>query len=234
MNKWLKGLIGGVIGGVANTIILMIADPITFNVNELPKLGKVGLISAILNAAFYLAKAPVPPTPKPRVARNKTPLPLPLILAGLFAFAAFGALVGCSTPGTSNPPAGETNSVDLVKLERTTNFVRVIARDAVSLVLRDHPSARQEFSIALIGLNTLLNEGTLDPQLVRETLAQIIKGDASDSSWMAITAALTAYEIYFGEAVARKLNTQEYILPVLRAFRDGLRQALEVPPPAES
>jgi len=59
--KWLKGLISAVIGGAANSITVMIVDPIAFNLNEgASKLGVVALVSAILAAAMYLKQSPLP------------------------------------------------------------------------------------------------------------------------------------------------------------------------------
>lgn len=58
---WLKGLIAAVVGGVANTVTLMIADPLTFNLGEgFDKLVTVAATSAIVSAAMYLAKSPIP------------------------------------------------------------------------------------------------------------------------------------------------------------------------------
>jgi hypothetical protein len=58
---WLKGLISAVIGGVANSIGLMIADPATFNLVEgLPKLKTAAIVAAIVALAFYLKASPLP------------------------------------------------------------------------------------------------------------------------------------------------------------------------------
>ena len=60
-NKWLKGLISAVIGGAANSITVMIVDPIAFNLDEgATKLGTVALVSAIVAAAMYLKQSPLP------------------------------------------------------------------------------------------------------------------------------------------------------------------------------
>jgi hypothetical protein len=56
-----KGLIAAVIGGVANSVTLMIADPLNFNLGEgINKLLTVAATSAIIAAAAYLAKSPIP------------------------------------------------------------------------------------------------------------------------------------------------------------------------------
>lgn len=58
---WLKGLVSAVIGGVANSVVLMIADPSTFNLQQGKEhLVTVSVTTAILSAAMYLKQSPVP------------------------------------------------------------------------------------------------------------------------------------------------------------------------------
>ena len=58
---WLYGLVAGVIGGAANTVSVMVVDPVAFNFGDVPKLGKVAAVSALVSLAFYLVKSPLPP-----------------------------------------------------------------------------------------------------------------------------------------------------------------------------
>lgn len=58
---WIKGLAAAVIGGVANSIVLTIANPVNFNLGEgLNNLLTVAATSAIIAAAAYLKKSPLP------------------------------------------------------------------------------------------------------------------------------------------------------------------------------
>ena len=58
---WIKGLIAASIGGVANTVGLMIVDPLTFNLQEgFYPLLKAGATAAIISAALYLKQSPIP------------------------------------------------------------------------------------------------------------------------------------------------------------------------------
>lgn len=58
---WAKGLVSAVIGGAANSITLMLIDPMNYNLSEgLPKLGAVAAAGAIISAAMYLKQSPVP------------------------------------------------------------------------------------------------------------------------------------------------------------------------------
>ena len=59
--KWIKGLVSAVIGGAANSVTVMIVEPASFNFQEgIGKLGTVALVSAIVAAALYLKKSPLP------------------------------------------------------------------------------------------------------------------------------------------------------------------------------
>lgn len=61
MTPWIKGLVSAIIGGAANSVTVMIVDPESFNFDTgLQKLGAVAAISAIVSAAAYLKKSPVP------------------------------------------------------------------------------------------------------------------------------------------------------------------------------
>lgn len=59
--KWLKGLLSAIIGGAANSVTVMIVDPMAFNLETgLKKVGTVALVSGILSAAMYLKQSPMP------------------------------------------------------------------------------------------------------------------------------------------------------------------------------
>jgi hypothetical protein len=58
---WVRGLAAAIIGGGANAVTLMVVDPQQFNFDAgMPSLWKVTLVSALLNAAFYLKQSPIP------------------------------------------------------------------------------------------------------------------------------------------------------------------------------
>lgn len=59
--QWLRGLIGAVVNSAANSITVVIVDPINFNLqNGAGKLGTVALVSAVVGAALYLKEHPLP------------------------------------------------------------------------------------------------------------------------------------------------------------------------------
>lgn len=59
--KWFQGILAAVIGGAANTVCAIAVDPVAFNFNDLPKLGKMAVGAAVISLAFYLKQSPVPP-----------------------------------------------------------------------------------------------------------------------------------------------------------------------------
>ena len=59
--KWIRSAIAAVVGGTANSVVAMVVDPVAFNLNDLPKLGKLAAGAALISLAFYLKQAPVPP-----------------------------------------------------------------------------------------------------------------------------------------------------------------------------
>jgi len=57
---WIKGLIAAGIAGGANSIAVVIVDPINFNLQAgLNNLITVGIVSAIVGACLYLIKSPI-------------------------------------------------------------------------------------------------------------------------------------------------------------------------------
>ncbi len=57
---WLKSLVAAVIGGTANTLSALLVDPVAFNINDLPKLGKLAIGSAIISLVLFLKQSPLP------------------------------------------------------------------------------------------------------------------------------------------------------------------------------
>lgn len=61
MANWAKGLAAAFITGAANAVVLLVADPATFNLTDgLGKVGLVALVSGIVGAAAYLKQSPLP------------------------------------------------------------------------------------------------------------------------------------------------------------------------------
>jgi hypothetical protein len=59
---WLRGLVAAVINGFASGVVLIIADPLEFNLLEgRSKLLATSAVLGLLGAANYLKQSPVPP-----------------------------------------------------------------------------------------------------------------------------------------------------------------------------
>jgi hypothetical protein len=68
---WGKGLVAAFIGGAANSVSVMIVDPVAFNLNEgVSKVGTVALVSGVVSAALYLKQSPIPEIKKDDKAAN--------------------------------------------------------------------------------------------------------------------------------------------------------------------
>jgi hypothetical protein len=58
---WVRGLVAAVVSAAANSVTVMVVEPMHFNLNEgLGKVGQVALVSALVGAALYLKEHPVP------------------------------------------------------------------------------------------------------------------------------------------------------------------------------
>ena len=59
--KWVKGLVAAFIGAAANSITVIIVDPVNFNpLTETQKVLTVALVSGGIAAALYLKQSPLP------------------------------------------------------------------------------------------------------------------------------------------------------------------------------
>jgi hypothetical protein len=61
VRMWVKGLLAAVINGFASGVVLIIAEPTTFNIHEgAEKLFWTSVILGLLGAANYLKQNPLP------------------------------------------------------------------------------------------------------------------------------------------------------------------------------
>jgi hypothetical protein len=58
---WAKWLVAAFVGGAANSVSVMIVDPVAFNLQEgMGKVLTVALVSGLISAAMYLRQSPLP------------------------------------------------------------------------------------------------------------------------------------------------------------------------------
>lgn len=68
---WLKGLVAAFIGASAQTITLIVVDPVAFNLgNQWKKTLTAALVAGALATTSYLAKSPIPETPNTEVKQS--------------------------------------------------------------------------------------------------------------------------------------------------------------------
>lgn len=61
LETWLRGLVGGVIGGASSSICMTVVDPSTFNFQDgWPKLWHLIIVTSLVSAAMYLKQSPLP------------------------------------------------------------------------------------------------------------------------------------------------------------------------------
>lgn len=58
---WLKGLVSAAIGGAANSVGMVVADPNLMDVDGgMGKIGTVSLFGAVISVVMYLKQSPLP------------------------------------------------------------------------------------------------------------------------------------------------------------------------------
>lgn len=69
---WVHGLAAVFIGGVANSVVVTVADPVAFNFqSQWKKTISVALVMGIFQAAAYLKASPLPTVPLPTTTEEK-------------------------------------------------------------------------------------------------------------------------------------------------------------------
>lgn len=131
---------------------------------------------------------------------------------------------GCATTGGTG--GGTSTNAATFNVTNAAAVIEIAAESATGIVIRKQPESRQYFAAASVALNLLLADGTFDPQQVRERLAQVIPGEASDETWIAITSALSLYQLYGAAIVSQRLDQIQNLRPILLAFARGIDRGL--------
>lgn len=67
IKHWLLGLVAALVSGAANAVILLVADPLTFNLHEgFSKLITVVTLNALVSVSLYLKQSPIPAEETPK------------------------------------------------------------------------------------------------------------------------------------------------------------------------
>lgn len=150
-------------------------------------------------------------------------------LAALSIIAAASISTGCKTSSGGTAPPASTNTPN-ANLERTRVAVEVAAETGVIFLLKEKPEARPYIVVAIDAINTAVGNKAVDPQVLRESLAQLIESDDPDI-WIAVTAGLNLYRLYFAGVLTDRLDQNQYALPVLNALAVGMLRGISATAP---
>jgi hypothetical protein len=146
------------------------------------------------------------------------------------------AIAGCTTTTkiTNNPDGTSvTNTVTHLDPQRTSTVIKAIIPPAVVLAVNQEPATRQYLEKAQIAVCAAASAGKFSPDELRAAIdATGVKEIQTPEVQAAIQSIYGIYEAYYGDVVAAKLNGNEWLVPVLTAICDGLRDGLAASPAA--
>jgi hypothetical protein len=148
-----------------------------------------------------------------------------LVLGGLAA----GLSTGCKTTATTTVSGGVTNTVQTTSLdpERTAGVIQALVPAGVALAAEKDTNSIAYFRASSILLHALVDNGATDPAQVKATLDTISVKELRTPEAAAVTqAALGIYQAYFADVVARKLDNNQWLVPVLTAIAEGIDAGL--------
>jgi hypothetical protein len=142
---------------------------------------------------------------------------------------------GCVGPNSGTAGGTVTNTTPSINVARAANAVDIAAESGAIYLLSKKPEARPYLIVAVDAINSAIGAKAIDPQVLRESLAQLVDSEDPDV-WIAITAGLNIYRLYVGDIVARGIDPNGYALPVLTALSAGMLRGINTvpPPPAQS
>lgn len=139
------------------------------------------------------------------------------MLAMTFLFA------GCS--GCASTGSGGTG----IKFDpaQAAVAIRMVATSGTEFGLLQDPAMRPYLQTAVTALNGLTSTNGFSPDQVRATLENLqVEGEVKPEYVLAIDAAIGLYDTFASQIVANGLNQQQYLGPILAAFRDGIQTGL--------
>lgn len=150
----------------------------------------------------------------------------------LSAIVAIAALTGCTTtnPGTTPPPAQTNTPLSRFDITNTAIAIEGAVEVATLYAIQENPETRKYFVAALTALDLALDGGIVDPQEVREAIAQNFSEESAQEAWLAVVAGLNIYRAYGARVVSERLDQVQYLRPVLSALRAGILHGLNGPP----
>lgn len=142
-----------------------------------------------------------------------------VITAGIFG-------PGCKTVQTPNPD-GTTNSSVVFDPVAAQATVASIAEIGTYMAVRDNPQSAKYLSLAVVTINSFVQEGQFDPaEIERKLVALKIDGLEDPYAVMGVRAALIFYKNAYASVVAQKLDKAGNLKPILVALSSGISAGL--------
>lgn len=135
-------------------------------------------------------------------------------------------LLACSLclPACVTTPQG-TKTLDI---PRTTNAINAVVPVAVRLAIQKQPASRQYLADAAAAISLFTStSATFDPDALNREIQTAVGQDVlSPDALTAIDAAVALYKAYYGDALLARLNTPDWLLPVLQSLSSSITKGL--------
>ncbi|HEX2099180.1 MAG TPA: hypothetical protein VHF69_00870 [Candidatus Synoicihabitans sp.] len=219
---WVYGLFASIIGGSANAFIVVMVDPLKFNLGSgLADLLKVAVASGLFSAALYLKQSPLPPVAEAEEDRGNGGL-VPMFAATCLTFMVFG-FTGCATTGGAERITPEL--ADLV-----AGITQPVTKNLVLPLLANNPEYEPVLLAIAAGVDVIFAKGTISAAEIKEYVdALSLKFELDDQAKLLIGSALfDVWQVYaatYGDKVA--VTTDPNVVKILTAFRRGILDGIE-------
>lgn len=157
------------------------------------------------------------------------------------------AIIGCtststvttSTVVTTNSDGSKvTNNVTTTNVTKTfdialaTNTINALVPLGVSYAVNADPASKPYIQDAVTGLNAIVLGGT---NVTPAQLAVALKTTTitNQQALLAIQSVISLYTASYAEIVEQKLNTVQYLIPILQSLAGAVQQGLGAPPTAQ-
>ena len=142
-----------------------------------------------------------------------------LLVALLVAIGLFGP-VGCATTG--DPVTDEQ------RVKRAAAYLELGTETAVTQLLIKYPRLVVYSEAAVEALDLLLAEEDYDPDSLIARLRALKVDQLNDPRVLeAVRSVIKLYQVEADSLLERKMDANIYIRPLLQAFRDGVRSAID-------
>lgn len=153
---------------------------------------------------------------------RKLLLIVPIIALAVIAF------TGCNTVPAG--PGSGTNQVQITsnQVARAATLLKGTVRSALVLVIdKNGSNAAPYISLAASTLSEFISSGNNSPDALLAALNKLpTKALQKPEVQLAVSAVVTAYEIYYGDYVRNQVNGNTTATVLLTAIRDGCVDAL--------